>query len=56
MFRVVLEKPTPEAVKLSRKNVAFVTIEQGDDYAEEEAGRAKLIEFFVEQRRPTWAA
>lgn len=26
MFRVVLEKPEPEVVKLTRKNVAFVTI------------------------------
>ena len=26
MFRVVIEKPDPKLVKLSRKNVAFITI------------------------------
>ena len=26
MFRVMIENPEPEGVKLSRKNVAFVTI------------------------------
>jgi len=35
MFRVTLEKPEPDVVKLSRKNVAFVTITQGDDEEEE---------------------
>jgi hypothetical protein len=35
MFRVILEKPQPEAVKLTRKNVAFVTIvTQEDDLRE----------------------
>ena len=28
MFRVVIEKPEPNLVKLSRKNVAFITISQ----------------------------
>lgn len=36
MFRVILEKPVPEMVKLSRKNVAFVTIEQHDGEADEQ--------------------
>lgn len=31
MFRVILEDPEPEAVRLSRKNVAFVTIVNRDD-------------------------
>ena len=28
MFRVVIEKPEPNLVKLSRKNVAYITISQ----------------------------
>jgi hypothetical protein len=31
MFRVIIENPDPKIVKLSRKNVAFVTINHGDE-------------------------
>lgn len=30
MFRVVIEKPEPNVVKMSRKNVAIITISDGD--------------------------
>lgn len=43
MFRVIIERPEPNLVKLSRKNVAFITITQneGQDKAQDE--QAKLI-------------
>lgn len=37
VFRVLLEDPQPAVVKLSRKNVAFVTITDQDEDAEREA-------------------
>jgi len=47
MFRVIIEKTEPSHVKLSRKNVAFITIEQSKEGANEEQEHAKLLEFFM---------
>jgi hypothetical protein len=31
MFRVILENPVPSGVKISRKNVAFITIDHSEE-------------------------
>lgn len=55
MFRVIIENPDPKIVKLSRKNVAFVTVSHSEESnaADEQA---KLIEFFMDQKKPTWSS
>jgi len=47
MFRVVLEKPEPKLVKLSRKNVVLVTITHDKNHQEEADEKEKLIEFYM---------
>ncbi len=42
-------------VKMSRKNVAFITINQNDEEDEAADGNAKLIEFFMNSQKPTWS-
>jgi len=56
MFRVVVEKPEPKLVKLSRKNVAFITISHSADHEEEESEHTKLIEFYMNAKTPTWGS
>jgi len=36
MFRIILENPDPQIVKLSRKNVAFVTIDHSNELTNEQ--------------------
>jgi len=47
MFRVIIEKPEPSLVKLSRKNVAFITINQSEEEERGVDNNAKLIEFYM---------
>lgn len=56
MFRVVLEKPEPKLVKLSRKNVVLVTITHDKNHQEEADEKEKLIEFYMSQKNPTWSS
>jgi len=56
MFRIIIEKPWPELVKLSRKNIAYVTINQGNEVERAARDNAKLIEFFMNTKKPTWAS
>jgi hypothetical protein len=53
-FKVKLEKPEPRGVKISKKNVCLVTITKGEDNLKEEDEKEKLIEYFLQQREPTW--
>lgn len=46
MFKIVIEKPEPNIVKLSRKNIALVTISEAEEGHEEE-DNTKLIQFFM---------
>jgi len=48
MLRVALERPEPQAVKLSRKNVALITITP-EDAVDDSFNQAKLIEFFMSE-------
>ena len=54
IFKVKLEKPEPQEVKISKKNVCLVTIVKGDDAEKQEDERQKLLEFYLQQKDPTW--
>lgn len=56
MFRVIIEKTEPAHVKLSRKNVAFIRIEQSVEGANESEEHAKLLEFFMAKQKPSWGS
>ena len=47
IFKVKLEKPEPQEVKISKKNVRLVTIVKGDDAEKQEDERQKLLEFYL---------
>jgi len=53
MFRIVLEKPQPEGVHISRKNIAFVTIIESQESKEVE-DNSRLIQFFMSSKNPSW--
>jgi len=54
MFKVKIEKPDPEVVKISKKNVCIVTITSSEQEAAEADEHSKMIEYFVRQKQPTW--
>jgi len=47
MFKVKLEKPEPEGVKISKKNVCLVTISNNEEFDQEEEDKRKLIEYYL---------
>lgn len=53
MFKVLIHKAEPEAVKISKKNVCIVTIVQQDDDNNEDENE-KLLNYFLQVREPTW--
>lgn len=54
-FKVILEKPIPQGVKISRKNCCTIEIIE-EVSGEEAAADMNLLEFFVNQKNPTWGA
>lgn len=54
IFKVVLEKPEPAGVKISKKNMCIVTICKGDAHEKEDDDHAKLIEYFMNSQNPDW--
>ena len=56
MFRVTISDPQPSNVKLSRKNVCFVTLSSNSEAYKEQESQVKLIEFFFSNKNPTWAS
>lgn len=55
IFKVKLEKPEPAEVKISKKNVALVTILKGEEDEKYEDDRQKLIEFYLNKKEPSWS-
>lgn len=47
MFKVKLEKPEPDGVKISKKNVCLVTISNNEEFDQEEEDKRKLIEYYL---------
>lgn len=56
IFKIKIDKPKPEGVKVSRKNVCFVTIVRSDEFEKQEEERQKLIAFYLAQQNPDWAS
>jgi hypothetical protein len=54
MFKVILEKPLPEAVKISKKNVCIVTIVKGEESGDE--SNQKLLEYYVAKQEKTFSS
>lgn len=52
-FKIILEKPEPEKVKLSRKNLCTVTI-LPDEAEQKFEEQEKLLEYFLKESEPTW--
>ena len=47
MFKVVIEKPEPQTVKLSRKNQVHVTIVSSSNEADENDANDKLLAYYL---------
>lgn len=54
MFKVKIERAEPEGVKISKKNVCFVTIVQNDEAHKQEDEQMKLLKYFCESKEPSW--
>ena len=54
MFRVTISDPQPSHVKLSRKNVCFVTLTSNKEAEQAQEAQVKMIEFFLNTKKPTW--
>lgn len=53
-FKVVLEKPEPDAVKISKKNCCTVELKQTNKNVDTQNEHTKMINYFVSQKNPTW--
>lgn len=47
MFKIKLEKPEPDTVKISKKNVCIVTISPNEEGSNEQDEHQKMVEYFV---------
>lgn len=54
MFKVKLYNPQPEEVKISSKNVCFVTIFKNEDEEKELNDHQKILEYYLSQKEETW--
>ena len=55
MFKLKLNSPQPEEVKISSKNICFVTIVKGEDDEKEIDDQQKILEFYLSQKEETWS-
>lgn len=53
MFKVLLLNPSPEGVRISKKNICIVRISQ-EDQSNVEDENEKLLQYFLQVREPTW--
>lgn len=54
IFKIKIERAEPEGVKISKKNVCFVTIVQNDSLGKQEDEQLKLLEYFLQSKEPSW--
>ena len=54
IFKVKLEKAEPSQVKISKKNICFVTIVQNEEVQKEQDDHAKMIAYFLASKDPSW--
>lgn len=55
MFKVKLNSPQPEEVKISSKNVCLVTIVKSEDQEKEMDDQQKILEYYLSQKEETWS-
>jgi len=56
IFQVKLDKPSPEGVKISKKNICFVEIVPDDKAMDQEDEiQQKMLEYLLQQKDATWA-
>ena len=55
IFKVKIERAEPEGVKISKKNVCFVTIVQNDSVNKHEDEQLKLLNYFIQSKEPSWS-
>jgi hypothetical protein len=53
-FTVIVEKPEPNGVKISKKNCCIIELKEGLKNTEANIEHTKMIEFFVAAKNPTW--
>jgi len=53
MFKVFLYNPIPEAVRISKKNICIVHVNQRDKEVND-AENEKMLNYFLAVREPTW--
>lgn len=54
-FKVVLEKPEPQQVKISKKNCCTVELKNTSKNENNNNEHSKMINYFVSQQNPGWA-
>lgn len=54
IFKIKLDRPSSDGVKISRKNICFVTIVRSEEFEKEEEDRQKLLAFYLAQQNPSW--
>ena len=55
IFKVKLDKPEPNGVKISKKNTCYVTLVRNEEEDKMAASQRKLIEFYLSMQDPSWS-
>ena len=55
IFKVKIDKPEPNGVKISKKNVCLVTLVRSEEEDKNAASQRKLIEFYLAMNDPSWS-
>lgn len=55
IFKVKLEKPEPNGVKISKKNVCLVTLLRSEEEDKMAASQRRLIEIYLSMQDPSWS-
>ena len=54
VFKVKLDKPEPNGVKISKKNVCLVTLVRNDEEEKMAESQRMLISLYLSMKEPTW--
>lgn len=53
-FKVIIENPEPDQVKISKKNCCTVELKNTTQNLDSANEHTKMIQYFVEQKNPSW--
>lgn len=48
VFKVKLDEPTPDGVKIGSSNICFVTIVASEEFEKDQEHREKMLNFYLE--------